>query len=384
MSIVRLGDIAYSRKGKKPTNLANKKDSQYFLPYVDIKAFENGKASNYSDGQDVVLCDEGDLLLVWDGSRSGLVGRAIRGSIGSTLARIESDYMTTDYLYYFLHSKFHDLNTRPRGTGTPHVDPTLLWNFEINLPEKNEQEKIVIRIKELLSDIDSSRRNLTVAKKLFSVYRESVIANTFNLEEREFTTISKLGSVTGGLTKNASRMSMVLKKPYLRVANVYSNKLDLNRVDEIGVTENELKRVLLRKGDLLIVEGNGSPEQIGRTAIWDGSIEDCVHQNHIIKVRFEHQDTSKYVMYWLLSIMGRAEIMKVASSTSGLYTLSISKISSLKIPDVDIETQREIVNKIEERISEISNLMNSVSALFVQNDSLKQSVLNKAFLGDLK
>lgn len=92
--------------------------------------------------------------------------------------------------------------------------------------------------------------------------------------------------------------------PYLRAASVHFNELDLRDGHEIGIQESEVPRTLLRIGDLLIVEGNGSIEQIGRAAVWDGSIDSCLHQNHIIKVRFVPSDISRCVLFWLLSTEG--------------------------------------------------------------------------------
>ena len=97
--------------------------------------------------------------------------------------------------------------------------------------------------------------------------------------------LQQLGFIVGGLTKNPRRMRLSLKLPYLRVGNVHANELRLDNVSRIGVDRVELRKLLLVKGDLLIVKGNGSKDQIGRVAIWDGSIRRCVHQNHIIKVR---------------------------------------------------------------------------------------------------
>ena len=76
-----------------------------------------------------------------------------------------------------------------------------------------------------------------------------------------------MGAIIGGLTKNQKRNDHALKLPYLRVANVYANELKLNDIEYIGVTERELEKLLVRKGDLLVVEGNGSPDQIGRAAL---------------------------------------------------------------------------------------------------------------------
>ena len=143
--------------------------------------------------------------------------------------------------------------------------------------------------------------------------------------------IGDLGEVSGGLTKNSSRSGLSNQLPYLRVANVYANELRLDDISQLGVKDTELKRVLLKKGDLLVVEGNGSIDQIGRVAEWQGQITPCTHQNHLIKIRPFTPD-GRFILYWLLSADGRDEIVRVASSTSGLHTLSLSKVRCFLTP----------------------------------------------------
>ena len=142
--------------------------------------------------------------------------------------------------------------------------------------------------------------------------------------------MAQLGSVTGGLTKNPTRAKLSKRLPYLRVANVYANELRLDDIERIGVDDRELEKLLLAPEDLLIVEGNGSKEQIGRVAKWDGSIDPCVHQNHIIKVRLTEPGLAGWVLTWLISPGGRSVVERV-DSTSGLYTLSVGKVADLAV-----------------------------------------------------
>ncbi|ESA35120.1 restriction modification system dna specificity domain-containing protein [Leptolyngbya sp. Heron Island J] len=128
-------------------------------------------------------------------------------------------------------------------------------------------------------------------------------------EHWTWTSMDCLGSISGGVTKNSKRKQFPLQMPYLRVANVYSGELRLQEMKEIGVAETEIDRVLLQAGDLLIVEGNGSIDQIGRVAIWDGSIEPCLHQNHLIKIRFSPTEIGQYALRWMLSINGRKRVI---------------------------------------------------------------------------
>jgi type I restriction enzyme S subunit len=218
-------------------------------------------------------------------------------------------------------------------------------------------------------------------------YKEPAPPDTSRLQELPvgwiWTKIEQLGEVIGGLTKNSKRKIFPLKMPYLRVANVYANELQLDDVQEIGVKESELERITLEKGDLLVVEGNGSIEQIGRVAIWDGSISPCVHQNHIIKVRFKPVDLAKFILLWLLSKDGREQIMRVASSTSGLYTLSLSKVAALPIPLPSLSEQQRIVAEVERRLSVVEELEAAVEANLKRAGRLRQAILKRAFEGKL-
>ncbi len=195
--------------------------------------------------------------------------------------------------------------------------------------------------------------------------------------------LEQLGLTFGGLTKNPKRAKLPKQLPYLRVANVYANELRLEEIEYIGVEDSELEKLLVRVGDLLIVEGNGSKTQIGRLAIWDGSIEPCVHQNHIIKVRPVESRMPKWILYWLQSPNGRHFVELVASSTSGLYTLSVNKVGDLPIAVPPLAEQTRIVAEVERRLSVVEELEAVVSANLQRAARLRQSILQKAFTGKL-
>ena len=196
-------------------------------------------------------------------------------------------------------------------------------------------------------------------------------------------TVGDLGSVTGGLTQNSKREALSSKMPFLRVANVYANELRLDQVSNIGVTENEVARVLLKEGDLLVVEGNGSIDQLGRVAVWNGAIEHCVHQNHLIKVRFITVQISQFAMYWFLSTAGRDQIVRVASSTSGLHTLSISKIQALRMPLAPLSEQVHIIEAIESYCTRLDDAVATLERVERNLKRYRASVLKSAVEGRL-
>jgi type I restriction enzyme S subunit len=239
----------------------------------------------------------------------------------------------------------------------------------------------------LLARILDERRARWQAENPRKPWKEPAAPDTDNLPELPegwcWARIDQVADVLGGLTKNGRRNSLPLNFPYLRVANVYADRLQLDDISYINVNPSEIERVLLHKDDLLVVEGNGSGDQIGRVAIWDGSIDPCLHQNHIIKVRFQPREMARFVLYWLLSQGGREQITLVASSTSGLYTLNLSKVANLTVPVPPLAEQHRICAEIE-RIGTLGRACEQAT-----NDSghravrLRQSILQRAFTGQL-
>ena len=102
-----LSEVVSYSKGKKPKKLSITIQNGIEIPYINIKAFEKGIYTEYTDGQKCNLCEDGDLLMVWDGARAGLTGKAKKGAVGSTLMKIEpiGNLINKEFLFYFLQSK---------------------------------------------------------------------------------------------------------------------------------------------------------------------------------------------------------------------------------------------------------------------------------------
>lgn len=254
--------------------------------------------------------------------------------------------------------------------------------IKVQIPSIPEQERIVSKIEELFSRLDASVAELQTAKEKLKVYRQAVYSSVYD-GLRDLQPITSFFEITGGLTKNSRRNELPLQMPYLRVANVYYNQLDLSEIKEIGVTEQEIDRFLLEKNDLLFVEGNGSKSQIGRVAIWNGQIPKCLHQNHIVKGHSLGNMLSEYALYYLISNEGRKQIVNIAKSTSGLYTLSTNKIKGLRVPYCDLNTQKKILDNVKEKLSVYDSIEQTIGTSLQQAAALRQSILKQAFEGEL-
>lgn len=291
---------------------------------------------------------------------------------------IPNDGICKRYLYYYLLYIVADLYGKTHGSGMVHITKAPFMNTPIPVPDYPEQRRIVSRIEELLSQLDSGVETLNMVKRQLLAYRQAVYSSMYH-DFQVFAPIIEFFDISSGLTKNSKRNAFPVTMPYLRVANVYYNSLDLGEIKTIGVRKEEIPKTLLKKDDLLFVEGNGSKSQIGRVAIWDGSVKDCLHQNHIIKGRSIGGMLPKFALYYLISQYGRKQILAVASSTSGLYTLSANKIRNLSVPVCNLERQSECVAQIEKRLSICDNIEQTVAAALRQSEAMRQSILKRAF-----
>ncbi len=195
--------------------------------------------------------------------------------------------------------------------------------------------------------------------------------------------LGQLSDIQGGIQKQPKRAPRENKYPFLRVANVGRGRLDLSEVHEVELFGDELERLRLERGDMLIVEGNGSPTEIGRLALWDGSIPDCVHQNHIIRARLSRCCSPAYVSYAWNSPDGVKRTTDISSSTTGLYTLSVFKVESLPIPVPPALEQLRIVAEVDRLLSVADTTEQATRAQLGCAKRLRQAVLKLAFAGKL-
>ena len=147
----------------------------------------------------------------------------------------------------------------------------------------------------------------------------------------------------GGIQKGPHRAPGANAARYLTVAHVQRNRILTGDPRYFQVSAGEFDRWRLLPGDVLIVEGNGSPEEIGRTALFRGEISDCVYQNHLIRVRPNPSLlNSEFLNAYLNSSIGRAAVKAQSSTSSGLRTLSVGRIRQIPVPCPPIAEQARL------------------------------------------
>ena len=278
------------------------------------------------------------------------------------------------YVFYSLYGNYRRGGTRPfenKTTGLHNLKTDdYVSRYDVAEVDYSKQKEICIHLDKLYSIIKMREDEIA---KLDELIKARFVEMFGDYMTKPGIQLVELAEITGGLTKNSKRNTFEKKMPYLRVANVFFNRLDLGEVLEIGVREEEIEKTLLKQGDLLFVEGNGSIEQIGRVAVWDGSIDPILHQNHLIKARFkENVILPKFALFYFMSQEGRKQIVSKSVSTSGLNTLSVNKIGALSVPVPPIELQntfRDFAEQIDKSKVAVQKALDETQTLF---DSLMQ------------
>jgi type I restriction enzyme, S subunit len=294
--------------------------------------------------------------------------------------------ITQPYALYVLSQAVQSFKYSGRGTTINGVTKKQLEQTEVNLPPVEEQEKIVAKIEELFSEIDNADSSALAASRLYKTYEQSIIDTLFTKFEAEADMVSfgSIAEVKGGITKGRKMNGTpVGELPYLRVANVQDGYLYLDTMKTIAITNDELQKYSLRYGDILFTEG-GDKDKLGRGTIWHSEIEPCIHQNHIFRARVDAERfMPDYISFATKTSRARDYFFSKAKQTTNLASLNMTSLKNLQLPNVPFIEQQQLVESINEKVSQIKSARKELIVAHHRSESLKQSILAKAFKGEL-
>lgn len=196
----------------------------------------------------------------------------------------------------------------------------------------------------------------------------------------ETTTLGDAAEIASGVTKGRNLARRITRTvPYLAVSNVQDRSLDLSVVKAIPATEEEIGRYRLLPGDLLLTEG-GDPDKLGRGTLWNGEIADCIHQNHIFRVRLVSRALDPLFLNWLVgSSRGKRYFLKSAKQTTGIASINITQLRGfpLLIPPVGLQEE------FGQSVAAVERLRAKHVASLTELDALFASLQHRAFRGEL-
>jgi type I restriction enzyme S subunit len=158
----------------------------------------------------------------------------------------------------------------------------------------------------------------------------------------DVTNLGDIADIASGATLGRNLEGKTILLPYLRVANVQDGHIDLTEIKEIEILESEKNKWLLKSGDILLTEG-GDWDQLGRGGIWGGEIPNCIHQNHIFRVRITSPNVDVIYLHYLInSPFGKLFFLKCSKQTTNLASINQSQLKKFVVLQPPLSEQRQI------------------------------------------
>lgn len=292
--------------------------------------------------------------------------------------------ITRDWFYYwFVH---RDITPHIKGGTRSKLNQKDLKQLPILVPPLHEQR----RIAEILSGVDeaiaATRAVIDQTRKvkqgvLERLLTKGICHTRFKQTEIgeipemwEVVELQDVASVRTGLAKNKKEIPDGIELPYLRVANVQDGYVDLSDLQTISVSRGQIERYSLRKGDVLMTEG-GDFDKLGRGDVWDGSVEPCLHQNHVFAVRADQERLiPEFLANLTASQSGKAYFQSCSKRSTNLASINSTQVKQFPVRLPDLSEQSEIV-----RISKSFD-----AAILAATSRLSQQLqLKSALMSDL-
>ena len=289
-------------------------------------------------------------------------------------------------LYQLLSSELiqkEGCNQMKGAAGQKRVPSDFFRVFEFRVPRSLPEQK---RLAKILDKANEVRRKLQQSIRLSDDFLRSVFLDMFGdpvTNPKGWDDCSVLGEVAeivSGVTKGRKLDGKKTREiPYLAVANVQDKRLNLEAVKTIPATSEEIQKYRLIKNDLLLTEG-GDPDKLGRGTLWCDELAECIHQNHIFRVRLTHPEVHPVFLNWLVgSERGKKYFLRSAKQTTGIASINMTQLRAfpMLIPPFLVQKRfAELIQAVAKKTMKLTLQARTAEDLF---SSLQQ----RAFRGEL-
>lgn len=390
---LKIGDVCIVNPRKDISQV-----SADFITFVPMESaspdgqIDTSKIISIEKAKNYTFFKEGDILFAkitpcMENGKGGIAKGLLNGyGAGSTefiVLRPDPAILINKWLSLFLSQKSfrHECLSHTKGSaGQKRVPPSYIANCSIPIPSTEEQERIISKIEELFSEIDNAVSSLKAAKRKLAAYRHAILKSVFNntSPKRKISELSTL--VTSGSRGWAKYYSPVGVR-FIRITDLTRDKIildnsNIQRVKLPKITEG--KRSKLQGNDILI----SITADLGSIALVPCDIEEAYINQHIALVRFSEPKLGKLAAWYLKSEYGQKDLLKNKRG-GGKLGLGLDDIRNTPIPDIPIYKAESIVGILEERFSVCDEVEKVIGKSLQESTALKQSILKKAFEGEL-
>lgn len=285
------------------------------------------------------------------------------------------------YLFYLLWNERFRQSAAKGMTGSAgqkRVPADLLKRLEIPLPPLDEQRRIAA----ILDKADNLRNKRKQAIALLDSLTQSIFLEMFGdliakTKETRGLTVADVGRVQLGRQRAPKYQTGNFSKPYVRVANVYEDRIDTRDVLSMDFDDRDFRDYCLFEGDILLNEGQ-STELVGRPAMWRNEIAECCFQNTLVRFQADRNRVlPEFALAVFLYYFRSGEFSKISSKTSSVAHLGASRFSRMPFPLPSLSVQEAFVER--------SLLVKRVKTASTKSDfdALFASLQHRAFAGEL-
>jgi type I restriction enzyme, S subunit len=425
---IPLRELVLSQKGVKPVVL-KKQLFEGALPYLDIATLQGGQIIEFAHKDLGPVAAEKDILVVWDGSRSGLVFKGQNGIIGSTLMGVTPVELDSDYLFYFLKSKFDLINKNTTGASIPHVNSEIFYGLEIPFMPLDDQKKVVKRLHEKLinSSIVFQKQKTAIQSLLLNPeftlpvnatddtarsiaqFRKSVLQHAvtglltlsehlpLNAGENELPlykanmqvkswevpkqwSFIRLKDVVKSLDYGTSSKSTTNGDvPVLRMGNIQENDIDWSDL-KYSTDDSDIKKYALKRGDVLFNRTN-SAELVGKSATYN-SDRKAIFAGYLIRMTTKKMMNPHFLTYCLNSSFAKEYYIHAMVGTANQANISAGRLGEFLVPLPSLKEQNEIVKKVSQLLEIANKVEKMYSESLEYSAKLEQSILQEAFTAE--
>ena len=291
-------------------------------------------------------------------------------------------------LNFMLSRQFvNDMSANTSGVNLPRVSTKYINSYLIPIPPLAEQRALVAKIDQLFSSLDDGIASLKAAQEKLNLYRQSVLKKAFECGFENIAIEYKpLSDFAELITKGASPSwqgfgytSDETQLLYITSENVREGYMDLRKRKYLPYEYNKKqKRSMLQKGDVLF---NLVGASIGRSAIYNA--ERVANINQAVSVIRPTKDlVNQYLDYFLNSDAAKQVYLSKKVDVARA-NLSLKDVNEIEIPYCSVQDQVKIVKEIKDRFSACDQFQQAIEQGLQKAESLRQSILKKAFAGRL-
>lgn len=353
------------KKGKPP--IVSNDSMTFEAPYLTPEYLRNADSATMCRvSQNSIIVENGDLILLWDGSNAGEVFYAKYGVLSSTMVKlIIVKPIDKTFLYYLLKNQEGGIKSATSGSGIPHVDKKLLGELEIPPFELHEQGNIarilsnvddyIISINNLISKYQRLKTGLmqdlltkgidengNIRSEKTHKFKDSPVGripiewNIKRLDECSNVVISNVDK-----KYHASEIPVQL----CNYMDVYSNEEISEKLSFMlaSATRDEINKFSLKKGDVIITKDSGTPDDIAIPAYVNADIDDLVCGYHLALIRPKPSFLIGEFLNKLLQMSFYKKYFGALATGSTRFGLSQGAIKNAAIVLPSIKEQERII-----------------------------------------